>query len=38
MIAVVAVGAGYAILLIVAAATLLLGSIPLAVPVVDARS
>ena len=38
MIAVVAVGAGYAVLLIVAATSLPLGSIPLAMPVVDAGS
>ena len=38
MVAVVAVGAGYAVLLIVAATSLPLGSIPLAIPVVDAGS
>ena len=36
MVAVVAVGAGYAVILIVAATSLPLGSIPLAMPVVDA--
>ena len=38
MVAVVAVGAGYAVILIVAATSLPLGSIPLAMPVVDAGS